>query len=100
MLLKKKAPSWLEEGAFRGFYLFSVTPIAYLPRFIPVVVVVVVVIDEFICIVFYTLTVRCAKVKLYFSKYQIFFSIKYTSTLSLRGTKQSQRCRRLLRASQ
>jgi hypothetical protein len=25
-MVKKKAPSWLEEGAFRGFYLFSVTP--------------------------------------------------------------------------
>jgi len=57
-VVKKKAPSWLEEGAFRGFYLFSVTSLAYLPRFIPVVVVVVmVVIDEFIYIVFYTLTV-------------------------------------------
>jgi len=72
-VVKKKAPSWLEEGAFRGFYLFSVTPLAYLPRFIPVVVVVMVVIDEFIYIVFYTLTVLRAKVKLYFFKYQIYF---------------------------
>lgn len=71
-MVKKKAPSWLEEGAFRGFYLFSVTPLAYLPRLIPVVVVVVmVVIDEFIYIVLFTLTVLVAKVKLYFSKYQI-----------------------------
>jgi hypothetical protein len=73
-MVKKKAPSWLEEGAFRGFYLFSVIPLAYLPRFIPVVVVVMVVIDEFIYIVFYTLAVLSAKVKLYFSKYQIYLA--------------------------
>jgi len=31
LLVKKKRLPGLEEGAFRGFLFFSVTPLAYLP---------------------------------------------------------------------
>ena len=30
-LFKKKAPSCLEEGAFCGYFVSSITPLAYLP---------------------------------------------------------------------
>jgi len=53
-------------------------PLAYLPRVPPVVVVVMVVIVKLLYIVFFTLTVLCFKVKVYFSNSQMFLgSIQY-----------------------
>jgi hypothetical protein len=68
-MVKKKSTFLVRGRCFSWFLSFFSYPLAYLPRLIPVVVVVVMlVIDEFKYIVIYTLTVLWPKVKLYFSK--------------------------------